>query len=466
VEVLSLNGLRAAEGCENSFVVPLFGVRLFNTIGGTIPSCVWSLRNLSVLHLTGNGLSGELGQSLLPVSSQISDLSLSHNKLSGTIPLDILNVANLDLSYNQFSGEYQDRTQYSSDSNISLEINRLSGKLPASELERVSNGSLSILRGNIFSCNSVPENDDFSRDYVCGSRNLNDSLLVFVPVFSIAVLLVLFGTSARFVGAKQQHRLLADLRSKGVLLWTYMDYIKNLDARGLNSCSAVRQIAKLSGAFVEIMQCAVKLVVLILAGSMALYLVKELDSENTYSTHSHTYAWFWTVAYMRGVVPAGMLLMLWLGAISACFYLVIIIPRRRTGRTGSSSSSSSSSETPRKAPHTEAASQIESNFREHAVSVGAAFAFNACITIAVNAMYIYSTQQALGAFAHFCVQLSLSIFRLVYIAVAFPLLSRSIRSAVENVRFRFILLTINNLVIPCVVTVLTSDACFQVTIRS
>ena len=96
VEVLSLNGLRAAEGCADSVVLPLSGVGLFNTIGGTVPACVWALRNLSVLHLTGNGLSGELIRSL-PANSQIVDLSLSHNQLSGTIPLDILNIASLVL---------------------------------------------------------------------------------------------------------------------------------------------------------------------------------------------------------------------------------------------------------------------------------------------------------------------------------------------------------------------------------
>ena len=71
-------------------------------------------------------------------------------------------------------------------------------------------------------------------------------------------------------------------------------------------------------------------------------------------------------------------------------------------------------------------------------------------------------KQALGSFRHFGIQLSLSIFRLVYVVVAFPLLSRPLRRAVENIHFRFILLTINNFIIPCIVTALTSDACFQV----
>ena len=100
VEVLSLNGLQAAEGCRGGVVFPLSGVGLFNAVGGTVPLCVWSLLNLSVLHLTGNGLTGELAQ-FLPVHSQIADLSLSHNQLSGSIPLDVLNIAGLDLSFNQ-----------------------------------------------------------------------------------------------------------------------------------------------------------------------------------------------------------------------------------------------------------------------------------------------------------------------------------------------------------------------------
>jgi hypothetical protein len=165
--------------------------------------------------LTGNGLSGELVQSL-PASSQIAELSLSHNQLSGSIPVDILNIASLDLSYNQFAGEYQDRTQYSPDSIINLEINRLSGQLPVSELVRVSNGSLTILRGNMFSCISVPDNDDYSRDYVCGSRNLNDSLVVFVTILAIAVLVVLFVTLGRFISG-QHNRFTAALCSK--VIW-------------------------------------------------------------------------------------------------------------------------------------------------------------------------------------------------------------------------------------------------------
>ena len=226
VEVLSLNGLRAAEGCTGGVMFPLSGVRLFNAVGGTIPSCVWGLRNLSVLHLTGNGLTGELAR-FLPGHSQIADLSLSHNQLSGSIPLDILNIASLDLSYNQLGGEYDARTEFTPDSNISLEINRLSGQLPVAGLERVSSGSLSVLHGNLFACNSIPQNDADSRDYVCGSRNLNDSLFVFASACGVAVVLAVLACWAHLVGEKQyQHRLVAAVHSRYVLLWAYVTYLK------------------------------------------------------------------------------------------------------------------------------------------------------------------------------------------------------------------------------------------------
>jgi hypothetical protein len=61
VSVLSMDGLGAAQVCKNSVELPFSGVTLFNTLEGSIPTCVWSLPALQVLHLTGNGLTGSIG---------------------------------------------------------------------------------------------------------------------------------------------------------------------------------------------------------------------------------------------------------------------------------------------------------------------------------------------------------------------------------------------------------------------
>jgi hypothetical protein len=453
VEVLSLNGLRAAEGCTDSVVMPFSNVRLFNAIGGSLPACVWDFHNLTVLHLAGNGLSGELPQSL-PAYSQISDVSLPHNQLSGTISPDVLDIKSLDLSYNKFAGEYKKKTEFFSDASLHLDINRMSGHLPVSDMARMSNGSLSILRGNMFSCNSIPANDNFSDDYICGSDDLNVSLFVFVAILGASSLLIVVAIFTRLSTGK--HISLQVLQSKSDEIWTWMTFVRTLSANdGKSTSYTVRKVALLRNTFVGIMKNSLKLLIVILICSIPLYAVKVMDSSDAYATHSHTYAWFWTAAYMRGVVPACLLLVVWCGAISACFHRVVIHPRR----------SRDTSVEPEESEDVDA-TQHESNRREdfwdRIVPVGAAFIANACITISVNALYIYSTQQALRASKHFAIQLSLSIFRLLYVAVAFPLLSKPIKSPIENVRFRFILLTINNLLIPCIVTALTSDACFQV----
>jgi hypothetical protein len=468
VEVLSLNGLRGAEGCSDRTVVPLSGVALFNTIGGTIPTCVWALRNLSVLHLTGNGLTGELLSSL-PSFSQVTDLSLSHNQLSGTIPLDVMQVGKLDLSYNQFRGEYRDHHTLNTDSDINLEVNRLSGQLPVSSLEQQSNGIVSILRGNMFSCNTIPYNDEYAEDYVCGSRNFNYAMMGFVSAVAVVmffVMLMIWGRSPISRGVNHEMlRHLSTLRSHCLLMWTYFNFVQNLDTKkwSNNFSLALRSIIALTSSLVNVMRCAVLLLVVILMGSALLYFVKAMDMGDEYATHSHVYSWFWTLAYMRGVVPAGLLLMAWVVAVSSSFYRVIM--KFSFCSNDTHHTKTVGTETYHKHEVVEMDTVIA---RECPiiVSMGLVVVLNFCVVITVNALYIYSTQQALGAFVHLFLQFSLSVFRLLYSAMAGPVLARSVHNAAANVRFRFMLSMINNLLLPCLVVALTSDACFQVVIRN
>jgi len=237
-------------------------------------------------------------------------------------------------------------------------------------------------------------------------------------------------------------------------MWSYVSFLhggpdprccwSNVHSPAL---AALLKIVQLSGALVEVMQFAVQLLGVILAGSVVLYLVKVLDSGGAYATHSETYTWFWTLAYMRGEVPAGLLLVLWTGAVSACFYRVVVRPL--SGRA-------------EPADKEVADVEVDSISRGRVLPIAAAIFLNACVTGTVNALYIWSVQQSLGRSLHFGLQLILSIFRLLYAAVALPALTRSVHSAAANVRLRFSFLMVNNLLLPCLVTALTSDACFQV----
>ena len=170
VKILSLNGLMGAEGCHNTITIPLVGTSLQIVEEKEIPSCLWSMRNLTTLHLAGNGYVGEVKLSAL--GSGLNDVTLSHNRFSGTIPNLIQTMKRIDLSHNRFVGHLNVVTNTSTnDTMLHAQVNRLSGRLPIHSLEGVE--SVDILRGNKFSCHTIPQNDINSRGYICGKKCFN-----------------------------------------------------------------------------------------------------------------------------------------------------------------------------------------------------------------------------------------------------------------------------------------------------
>jgi Leucine-rich repeat (LRR) protein len=73
--VLAMDGLGVARECPDQKQLPFSGVILGNTLVGTIPSCLWSLPHIELLHLSGNGLTGTISESI-PRDSPMKDLSI------------------------------------------------------------------------------------------------------------------------------------------------------------------------------------------------------------------------------------------------------------------------------------------------------------------------------------------------------------------------------------------------------
>ena len=168
VEVLSLNGLGGADSCEDTVTIPLVGTTLSRYKDSDIPSCLWSLRNLTTLHLTGNGFVGKVHMG--ETNGLLDDLSLSHNRLEGTIPRHIQTMKKVDLSHNRFVGYLSYVTSGANDTVLKTIVNRLSGRLPLEFVENIPN--LDVLRGNKFSCETIPQNDAGSHGYNCGKCNV------------------------------------------------------------------------------------------------------------------------------------------------------------------------------------------------------------------------------------------------------------------------------------------------------
>jgi hypothetical protein len=134
---------------------------------------------LQVLNANGNNL---LGAVPTTISSSIKKISLSRNKLFGTIFAQLAKSASLtslDLSYNRTSGNLDAFASSSDDQffikkemSLKLQINHLSGDIPDS-VQHLS--AISILSGGVFACsasrNELPEHNPKKDSYQCGSSN-------------------------------------------------------------------------------------------------------------------------------------------------------------------------------------------------------------------------------------------------------------------------------------------------------
>jgi hypothetical protein len=178
---LVLDGLHSASSCKRSASTPQTAFEL-----GPLPSCLLSMPSLATLHLSGSGLTGSLPADA-NISAVLTDLSLSHNLLTGEIPPSILerDWDKLELSYNRLAGTLHSARDapYSNATEVHLQHNRLSDVIPGS-MQRV--GSLYLVENNMFSCrmdrSDVPQQDPGSDKYTCGSDAVNNALYTWLGV--------------------------------------------------------------------------------------------------------------------------------------------------------------------------------------------------------------------------------------------------------------------------------------------
>ncbi|KAL1545467.1 receptor-like protein Cf-9 [Salvia divinorum] len=114
-----------------------------NQFSGYVPSFGF-LKNLNVLNLRSNRLTGEIGDdSLWKGLENLEFLDLSENSLQGEMPASLLalpQLKSLHLSYNTFSGSIpQTFFQLQNLSSLSLSSNKFSGSLRLSDFSKLTN---------------------------------------------------------------------------------------------------------------------------------------------------------------------------------------------------------------------------------------------------------------------------------------------------------------------------------------
>jgi Leucine-rich repeat (LRR) protein len=360
---LILDSVSSAPACDvrfTGFWKDLFKVVIGKrSLQGTIPSCIWSMRSLETLHLAGNGLAGVLPHDLQPVMAMnrtiygLNDVNLASNVFSGSIPLSWQEWPwkSLDLSGNKLNGilsegfvvnntcseseemmqsdddyyiEYFDDGGSSSSSatgnstqlcgTVDLTVNRLSGRIPTAF--RFAEG-VNILDGNLFDCRAetIPVNDPVSAQYICGSDDFNDSLILWICVWVVAA-----GLLASFSNANLWPRI----KSLRIFLASETDAQREA-LGGVGSSSPARTVGSLVP-FLSFLRRVATLSLILqtfyLCVCMMSYLgmkasnwhLHEEDTGSGYvksftlSTHTYQYAWLSTAAYLHGSMPVAVVL--------------------------------------------------------------------------------------------------------------------------------------------------------------
>jgi hypothetical protein len=321
IRTIALDGMRSASSCS-PVILPGISNAYFlsGAFGGTIPACLFQFPHLTVLHLSGNGLTGNLPteNADFKIGKHLVDLSLSHNLLEGSIPSYIQNQRwyNLDLGYNRFSGEllstfYATNRNYTfsfskedlqlnitrsrSSEALNLEVNRLSGVLPGA-LKSIVN--ISVLDGNLFSCmldkRDLPHHDPYERVYACGSSVFDVPFYGWIGVVGLgglflAALYVWRERLDAVFDVSERIRLLnlwltiiqpqSDLPSELNLKLSNIQYVTR-------AMDTICYVALTSGAY---------LLVVLLPTDAALSV--------KYGTHTHQYTYATSASFQSGVAP-------------------------------------------------------------------------------------------------------------------------------------------------------------------
>jgi Leucine-rich repeat (LRR) protein len=415
---LVLDGLHSASSCKRS--------RSRFTLG-SLPSCVLSLPNLVTLHLSGSGLTGSLSADD-GISAALTDLSLSHNLLTGTIPASILDRDwdKLDLSYNRLAGTLHSAREapYRNTTELHLQHNRLSGVIPGN-MQRV--GTLSSLVNNMFSCrvdrSDVPQQDSDSNRYACGSDAVNNALYAWL------------GAAAVLIAA---------------CLWAYRSaYSQPL--REWFSVIRDNKLARLQ----EVFRAAAALTTLGAGGAAygVVVLLPVYAAVNTYYP-SFTYKYAWTVSgvFLSGTTAFALEATFLLLQLPLCGFVAEQLLSRMRNSPLASAAFGGGSSVPQSLP----------SDGKNTVADVAVMLFSLTVVTGINIGFVYATLGLRGRELT-VIQILLAVFKLGFNNVVAPALHNRVKktgAAHDITTAQVLLVLLNVIVIPCLVVMVISPACF------
>jgi hypothetical protein len=417
----------------------------------------------------GNKLRGTISNELARVSSSLANLTLSNNKLTGSIPLWVQHHSflELDLSNNRFDGTLtSDFNIASNQVSLELSVNRLSGNLPQSIIQSTAYSSnlssLDVLTGNIFDCNNddLPALDPSAGSYSCGSYELNvASYIWFVCVGIAAVITFLLATLAQlnvYFSARIVEPVVNRLKEWRQSLF---DAFSNGHNNQFNQLMETQS-------FVMFASFVSRIVLIFGAIIFVLGTTVYASLHSSYAIVSNDYGYVISCAYLHGPAPVffdGILLSMLLSILlflSKCFYNPLSAASRR--RNGSPVNLSEEE------THSWISHLFEKRvftwtaYRNYAVFLVLNL-INLVVVMAVNIAYVGSLRSSTSDTRKLMIQVSVGLFKVVWNTCFVSWSSDWISTFLSHrgsMQSRYIMSLVNFILAPVISTVVYSESCF------
>ena len=285
----------------------------------------------------------------LKPGSMLQNISLSYNRLTGTIPSSFQlqpYLRTLDLSYNRLLGTIASMSNAALDHDaglvVHLQANALSGNVP-DQFEN-SQADLNLLSGNMFSCvntEELPQNDPKANKYSCGSNLLS------IAIIFTAVSLVLISSSGMWRFYKDQSdegmwRFYKDQSDEGVLFdeFSFVVLMRHLVDQFLKPPFVT--LSDLTGSEfsfyhnVEVLRnfCLFCTLISLFSLVVVLPFIVSFSLDNRYLSQTYQYGWIMALTFFRGVAPGVAIMVLWLVLIGLCMWYEYMFNERRVAPVG------------------------------------------------------------------------------------------------------------------------------------
>jgi hypothetical protein len=470
LRTLALDGLQSASTCQQKILPAISSAyQTRYQLEGGIPQCLFALPNLAALHLSGNGLTGTLSDSVV-IGAALRSLSLSNNILTGSIPRQFQDRAwdEFDLSFNHLSGKLLGNfAPVADNASVSLQTNRLSGKLPSAIIHAQD---ISVLNGNLFACDlakqQLPDHDSDKDHYVCGSVAFDAPYYMWLAALAL-MLLVLYVLWLRrdFVKGLSVTATTIALRKYYDFPLTFGGFNRDGSTTSTDSLASASLDMRLRNCkfICELMDLICKNTLIVGTAICLVLLIYFPVASPYYSTHEYVYAYKVSAAYVSGTVPFAIefvLFSLFLLLVLALYRVSIFLYER-----AASTKDRSSEIVPAKVSYFSPES-----VRRSPVYL-AYFVINFMVVLGVNIAFIYISLYEKNEVV-IVAQIMLSVFKLMwnnvltfYALVFFADEDHSVvvsqeQTSVSRVFYmQLFVMLLNNIAIPCLVVAAISPGC-------